>query len=154
MKKCMTLVILSLITLMVSAQTDFSGKWKLNKEKSTLNEQFSMAPPEMIIVHTGNDMDVEKHVSFDGNEFTIKDKYTLDGKECINQGMMDTKKKSTAVFSEDKTSLTIISKMSMDDGSDMTIKEVYLIENGNLVLNSSSSSSWGEMKEKMVYDKQ
>jgi hypothetical protein len=154
MKKCITLVILSLITLIVSAQTDFSGKWKLNKEKSTLNEQFSMAPPEMIIIQAGNDMDVEKHVSFDGNEFTIKDKYTLDGNECINQGMMDTKKKSTAVFSEDKTSLTIISKMSMDDGSDMTIKEVYIIENGNLVLNSSSSSSWGEMKEKMVYDKQ
>ena len=154
MKKVMTLLVLSFIVLFVSAQPDLSGKWKLSKEKSTLNDQFSMAPSEIIISQKGNDLNVEKHASFQDNDFTMNEKYTLDGKECINDGMMDVKKKSTVRISDDKKTLTISSKMSMQDGSEMTIKEVYSLENGNLVLDSSAFSSFGDMKEKMVYEKQ
>jgi len=154
MKNLLLTLAIIVATVAASAQTDFSGKWKLNKEKSTLNEQFTMAPSEIIIVQNGNDLAVEKHASFDGNDFTINDKFTLDGKECINEGMMDTKKKSTAVFADDKTTLTITSKIPMQDGSEMTIKETYLIADGNMIINSSASSSWGEMSEKMAYDKQ
>ena len=154
MKKVITLLVLSFIVLFVSAQPDLSGKWKLSKEKSTLNDQFSMAPSEIIISQKGNDLSVEKHASFQDNDFTMNEKYTLDGKECINDGMMDVKKKSTVRISDDKKTLTISSKMSMQDGSEMTIKEVYSLENGNLVLDSSASSSFGDMKEKMVYEKQ
>jgi hypothetical protein len=153
MKKLMTILAFCVIVLAASAQPNFSGTWKLNKEKSKLNDQFSMAPSQMIITQNGNDMAVERHVSFQDNDITISDKYTLDGKECINAGMMDTQKKSVVTISEDKNSVTITSKIPMQDGAEMTIKEIYSIKDGNLIFDSSSSSSFGDMKEMVVFDK-
>jgi len=154
MKKIMTVASLLLLTIIVSAQTDFSGTWKLNKEKSKLNDQFSMAPSQLIILQAGNDMSLERNVSFQDQTMTIKDKFTLDGKECINDGMMDSKKKSVAAFSADKKVLTIDSKIPMQDGGEIAIKEVFSIVDGNLIIDSSNKSSWGDSSEKMVFDKQ
>lgn len=154
MKKFMTVAALLLLTIIASAQTDFSGKWKLNKEKSTMNSEFSMAPSELIIVQSGNEINLERHSSFQGETMIMKDKITLDGKESINSGFMDTKKKSVAVFSADKTVLTIDSKIAMEDGNEIAIKEILSIVNGNLILDSSNKSSWGDTKEKLTFDKQ
>ncbi|MCJ7449092.1 MAG: hypothetical protein MUO72_15530 [Bacteroidales bacterium] len=155
MKKTSFILTAFLISATVSAQgLDFSGTWKLNTSKSKLGAEFSMAPKEIIIAQKGNDFSVEKHSSFQDQEFTTNDKFTLDGKECLNQGWQDSQKKSTAVWSEDKKSLKIISKMSIGDGGEMTITEVYKMDGGNMVIESSSSSSFGEMTETMVYDKQ
>jgi hypothetical protein len=155
MKKISILFTAFLVSATVSAQgLDFSGTWKLNTTKSKLGAEFSMAPKEILIAQKDIDFNVEKHSSFQDQEFTIKDKFTLDGKECLNQGWQDSQKKSTAVWSEDKKSLKIISKMSIGDGGEMTITEVYKMDGGNMVIESSSSSSFGEMTETMVYDKQ
>jgi len=135
------------------AQTpDFAGSWKLNGEKSKLNAEFSFAPKEIIITQAGNDMAVEKHSSFQDQEFVTTDKLTLDGKESTNTGFQDTQKKSICTWSEDKTSLKVVSKMSIGDG-DMTITEVYKLNGGNLTIESMASSSFGDMNETMVYDK-
>jgi len=135
------------------AQTpDFAGSWKLNGEKSKLNAEFSFAPKEIIITQAGNDMAVEKHSSFQDQEFVTNDKLTLDGKESTNTGFQDTQKKSICTWSEDKTSLKVVSKMSIGDG-DMTITEVYKLNGGNLTIESMASSSFGDMNETMVYDK-
>lgn len=154
MKKIITVASLLLLTIIVSAQTDFSGTWKLNKEKSKLNDQFSMAPTQLIIVQKGNDLSLERNISFQDQNMTIQEKFTLDGKECLNNGMMDSKKKSVAVFSDDKKVLTIDSKIPMQDGAEIAIKEVFSIVNGNLVIDSSNKSSWGDTTEKMTFDKQ
>jgi hypothetical protein len=132
---------------------DFSGNWKLNKSKSKLGDQFSMAPSILIAAQSGNDFNVEKHISFQDQEMTTKEKYTLDGKESINPGFQDSQKKSTAVWSGDKNSLTITSKLPMGD-NDMTTIEVYKIVDGNLVIESKMSSSFGENNETMVFEKQ
>jgi hypothetical protein len=154
MKKLMTFTALLLFTLVVSAQTDFSGKWKLNKEKSTLNTEFSMAPSQIMVVQNGNEINLEKHANFQGESFIMKEKYTLDGKECVNPGMMDSKKKSVALLSSDKKVLTIESKIPMQDGGEIATKEIFSIVDGILILESSSKSSWGDMSEKMAFDKQ
>ena len=155
MKKTVFLLATFLVSVTASAQLlDFSGNWKLNTSKSKLGDQFSMAPKEIIVAQKDNDFNVEKHSSFQDQEFTINDKFTLDGKECINPGWQDTQKKSTAVWSEDKMSLKITTKMSMGDGGEMTIVEVYKMDGSNMVIESSSSSSFGDMAETMVYDKQ
>jgi len=154
MKKLMTVASLLLLTIIVSAQTDFSGTWKLNKEKSTLNAEFSMAPTQLIIVQKGNDLSLERNISFQDQTMTIQEKFTLDGKECLNNGMMDSKKKSVATFLDDKKVLTIESKIPMQDGAEIAIKEVFSIVNGNLVIDSSNKSSWGDTTEKMTFDKQ
>jgi hypothetical protein len=155
MKKTVLFFAALLISVIVSAQgVDFSGKWKLNSSKSKLNDQFSMAPKDIIVEQTGNDLNLEKHSSFQDQDFTTKDKITLDGKECINAGWQDSKKKSVAVWSDDKTSLKITSKIPMNDDNEMTIIEVYKMDGSNLIIESSASSSFGDLAETMFYDKQ
>ncbi|MBV5311659.1 MAG: hypothetical protein JZU47_00090 [Prolixibacteraceae bacterium] len=98
MKKTFIFGALLLISTIVSAQgLDFSGNWKLNRSISKLNDQFSMAPKEIILAQKDNDFNVERHSTFQDRDFTIKDKFTLDGKESINPGWQDTQKKSTAI---------------------------------------------------------
>jgi hypothetical protein len=154
MKKTSLFLLLALCSAILYSQSDFSGSWKLNSSQSKLNAEFSFAPAEIIITQNGNDLNVEKHSSWQGENFTINDKYTLDGKECVNTGFQDTQKKSTANWSEDKKSLTIASKLVMGDGGEMTITEVYKIDGKNFVLSSKASSSYGDLEETMVYDKQ
>ncbi len=152
MKKFLLSVLAVILTTSLFAQVDLSGNWKLNTSKSKLGEQFSMAPKTIVVSQKSNDMSVEKHSEFQGNEFTSTDKYTLDGKECVNKGFMDTEKKSTAVWSGDKKSLTVTSKIPMQ-GETMTITEIYSMENGSMVIKSKASSSYGDMEETQVYDK-
>lgn len=154
MKKLLLIFAAVIFSSAIFAQgPDFSGAWKLNTTKSTLGAEFSMAPKDVIIVQNGNDMSVEKHSEFQGQEFVSTDKLTLDGKESTNTAFQDMQKKSTCAWSDDKTSLKVVSKMSMGDGGDITINEVYKLDGGNLVIESTSSSSFGDMSEKMVFDK-
>ena len=154
MKKIALLSASLLISAIISAQgSDFTGSWKLNSAKSKLNAEFSFAPKEIIIDQKGNDLKVEKHSIFQDQSFTTNDKLTLDGKECINPGWQDTQKKSTSVWSDDRKSLKITSKIPIGDG-DITTVEVYKLDGANLVIESSSSSSYGDMSETIVYDKQ
>jgi len=155
MKKVKFLLAALLITTVATAQTvNFSGSFKLNTSKSKLNQEFSMAPKEIIILQNGNDLNVEKHSSFRDQDFITKDKFTLDGKECINPGWQETQKKSTAVWSDDKKSLKITSKFPMNDGGEMVIVEIYKMDSNNMIIESSSSSSFGDMAETIAYDKQ
>ncbi|QGY42786.1 hypothetical protein GM418_03705 [Maribellus comscasis] len=154
MKKTIYLLVMLFGATLVSAQgIDFSGTWKLNRSESKLGDQFSMAPNEIIVIHKINEMDIEKHSSFQGQNFTTKDNLTLDGRECVNVGFMDTEKKSTAVWSDDEKMLTITSKIPMQ-GETMTIVEVYKMDGKNMVIEVSASSSYGDMSEMMVYNKQ
>jgi len=154
MKKTAIFLALLIVSALTYAQKiDFSGKWTLNSSKSKLNEEYTFAPKEIIIVQKDNDLKVERHSSFQGEDFTINDKFTLDGKECVNTGWQDTEKKSNAVWSEDKTSLKISSKLIMGDGGELTIVEVYKMNEGNMIVESSASSSYGDLAETMVYDK-
>jgi hypothetical protein len=145
---------LTLFSVSLMAQSNFSGTWKLDREKSTLNEQFSMAPNQMILSQTDNELSSQRKSSFQGQDFDMSEKYTLDGKECINSGFMDTKKKSVATWNEDKSILKIISKIPMQDGNEMTLTETYQLENSMLKVIAQVSSSFGDGSETFVFDKQ
>ncbi len=155
MSKIVFLLAILLGSVIVSAQAiDFSGNWKLDKETSKLNDQFSMAPKDIIVAQSDNDFNVERHSSFQDNDFTINDKFTLDGKECINPGWQDTEKKSTAIWADDKQSLKITTIFPMGDNGEMTIVEVYKLDGENLIIETSASSSFGDVAERMVFNKQ
>jgi hypothetical protein len=154
MKKALLFFLASMISFAISAQvSDFSGNWKLNSSKSKINEQFSMAPGLITIVQSGNDMSVEKHTEFQGQEMVFTDKYTLDGKECVNPGFMDTQKKSVLSWDNDTKTLKVVSKIVMNDGNEININEIYKIDESGMVIESSSTSSFGDMSETMIYDK-
>lgn len=154
MKKLVVVIVMAVATLAASAQPNFSGNWKLNTSKSKLNDQWSMAPKSIDINQSGNQLGVDKHVSFQDNDLTISDKFTLDGKECINQGWGDREKKSTVKWSDNNKSLIINTTISMRDGGTMTTRETYSMDGDALVLDSHASSSYGELEERMVYEKQ
>jgi hypothetical protein len=155
MKKIRFILAAFLISSVATAQVvNFSGTWKLNSSKSKLGDQFSMAPKEIIITQGDNELNVERHSNFQDQEFTTKDKFSLDGKECVNTGWQETKKKSTMTWSEDKKSLKCNTKFPMNDGNEMIINEVYKMDGSNMIIESSASSSFGDMSETMVYDKQ
>ena len=84
----------------------------------------------------------------------IEPKFTLDGKECVNPGWQDTQKKSTAVWSDDKSSLKITTKFPMGDNGEMTVVETYKLDSGNLIIETMASSSFGEVAETQVFEKQ
>jgi len=154
MKKTLFIFAAFILSAAAIAQgINLNGSWKLNNEKSKLNAEFTFAPKEVIITQSGNDLTVEKHSSFQDQEFTTTDKLTLDGKECINPGFQDSQKKSICTWSEDKATLKIISKIPMGDGDEMTITEIYKMDGSSMVIESNASSSYGELVETMVYDK-
>jgi hypothetical protein len=155
MKKFKLLTAALIISSVAAAQTlNFSGSYKLNADKSKLNQEFTMAPKEITIKQDGNDLNVEKHLNFQDQEYITKDKITLDGKECVNPGWQETQKKSTAVWSDDKKSLKIISKFPMNDGGEVIITEVYKMDGTNMVIESSATSSYGDLAETMVFERQ
>lgn len=155
MKKILYLIVFSLISVSSMAVVpDFTGTWNLNKGKSTLNDQYSMAPHQLILAQTADVLDVEKHATWQDQPYTIKDKLTLDGKESINPGWQDSQKKSTAVWSDDQKVLTVTSKIPMQDGNEMVIIETYQKEADNLKVMVTATSSFGEMSETYLFDKQ
>ena len=155
MKNLFYLIVNVLFAITSFAQSpDFAGNWKLNSGKSKLGVEFSVAPLEIIISQSDNELKVEKHSNFNGQEFITKDSFTLDGKESINPGIQDTQKKSTATWSEDKLSLKIISKMSSSEMGEISITEIFKMTENNMVIELSASSSYGELTETEVYDKQ
>jgi hypothetical protein len=153
-KMTLLLSIIMCASIAHSQTTDFTGTWKLNNSLSKLNAEFTFAPGEIIIAQNGNEIKVEKHSSFQGENFTINEKFTLDGKECINEGFQGGEKKSTAKWSDDKKSLSISTKLTMGDGNEMTLTEVYKMDNKNMVIATKASSSYGDVEESMAYDKQ
>jgi hypothetical protein len=155
MKKMTLLVIMIMLAQIGYSQTpDFTGTWKLNSSLSKLNAEFTFAPNELIIDLKGNDIKVEKHSSFQGENFTINEKFTLDGKECINEGFQGGEKKSKAIWSDDKKTLTVSTKLTMGDGNEMTLTEIYKLDKKNLIISTKASSSYGDVEETMGYDRQ
>ncbi len=153
MKQVFLISAVLFLAFSAKAQKQFTGTFEIDRSKSTLNEQFSMAPNKLIIKVSKKDFQIERFSSFQGNSFTMTDKYSLDGKECTNQGFMDTTKKSVAVWSKKDKKLTVTSKIPMQDGGEVSITEVYTKEGDNLILDSKASSSFGDMNEKMVFVK-
>ncbi len=154
MKKLVFTLAAVLVASLAMAQTDFSGSWKLNASKSKVGEM-SFAAKELTLVQKDNVLTVESVTSFQDQEMKNSEKYTLDGKESINTGMMDMQRKSTAVWSADKTTLTVTSKMDMQ-GQTMTTSETYKLNAGSLEVEfaiSMPNMPEGGMKETRVYDK-
>jgi hypothetical protein len=154
MKPIFCLLFLTVVSFTSMSQVNFSGNWKINTSKSTLNTEFSMAPDQLILTQSDSILTVERHSNFQGESLTFTDKIYLDGKESINTGWMDSKKKSIAAWSDDKVSLKISTKIPMEGGDEMKLTETFQLDNGMLKIVSVTSSSWGESSETYLLDKQ
>jgi hypothetical protein len=117
--------IASLTTNAQGGKANFAGTWTLNAEKSTP----APAPPAggqgggqgggrggfgggpFVATQEANLLSVSRtRNGQDGTPVTTVTKYTLDGKECVNT-MGQNEAKSTATWSADGKSLTIVTKL-------------------------------------------
>jgi hypothetical protein len=155
------LLILFMIPAGSFAQTaaNFSGTWVYNESKSNLGEGgFRMVSQKLVITQEANAFSIERaFTNQNGEERKTSEKYTLDGKESKNP-VFNTEKKSKATWSADKQALTVNSIMVLEmNGEKNEIKttEVYTLGDAGktLAVNSTSTSSRGERKATLVYEK-
>ena len=177
MKKKVTMQILSLtvvfaflcMPLAVNAQgskANFAGKWALNATKSDMGQPpqgqgqgggMRMGGGEFTATQEANLLTVERtRTGQDGQAVTTKSLYTLDGKVSVNTTARG-ESKSTATWSVDGKSLTIVTTRSFErDGqtTEMKTTEVWSLTNPTtLSVASTMNTPNGERKTTMVYDK-
>ena len=153
------LVSLSLLSGRLYAQPNFSGSWALNESKSTLGDGPRMSPTSMTINQQEGLISIDLvRPSFDGGDINISEKYTLDGKESVNQGMMDSSVKTITTWSDDKKELRfakiIVFEMN-GDTMEMKITDVWgLSDDGKtLTVKSEMTSQMGDINLVLIYDK-
>jgi hypothetical protein len=163
MKKCVlnsmkllsvTIVLVLFAPVMIHGQAgkaNFAGTWSFNEEKSTLPQ--GGGGPRMggnlTVVQEANLL-TQTRIGQDGTPRIAK--YTLDGKESLNT-TRGGESKSTAKWSADGKTLTIITKMTYE-GNERTSTSVWsLINEKTLSIASTRQGQEGEVKTTLIYDK-
>jgi hypothetical protein len=153
------LISLSLLSGSLFAQPNFSGSWALNESKSTLGDGPRMSASSMTIDQQEGLISIDLvRPSFDGGDVSSSEKYTLDGKESVNQGMMDSSVKTITTWSDDKKELRFAKTILFDmngDTMELKIKDVWSISDDGqtLTVKSAMSSQMGDINLVLVYDK-
>lgn len=154
----LAVVLALVIPEMLQAQAgkaNFAGTWALNADKSTLpggggggggprmgGGNFTVAQDANVLTQTRTGQDGTERVT----------KYTLDGKESVNSSGRG-ESKSTATWSPDGKSLTIVTKSSFN-GNERTSTSVWTLTDAKtLSIVSTRQGQNGEVKTTMVYDK-
>jgi len=159
-------IALSAIILLTSANqtgmvaVNFTGEWKLNEQKSELGEFGDRFAPKKLKIDSKNDsLSCERTLTSEsGEEIKSMLKLTFDGKETEGVVFGNSKRKSTAKWSDDGQSLLINSIIFFDQNgqtNEIKVNEIWkLTDNGNsLAIESNSSSSFGDNSMKLVYEK-
>lgn len=138
-KPFLTLLILLFIlsAYTISAQKpDFSGEWKLNKEKSVIadNQLFLFS----IIIKLKPDSMLTTRVYENGNgeQYPFDENLSLDGKEC-KVVIYDMPRTSTATRTDTSGSIMIASTTTFNGNNgeeDMTAKETWKFDNEGQML--------------------
>ncbi|MCI0494211.1 hypothetical protein L0Z72_04320 [candidate division KSB1 bacterium] len=150
---------------------NFSGEWTLNAEKSDMGAPrggdrpgdregrrggMGMGAAKMTVEQKDNELLVETlRQNRDGEEFSIKSTYTLDGKKSKNDSNFGTRV-STAKWSKDGKTLTIESTMTMfrdDQEFTMESTEKWSLDENMLIIETTRSTPMGERTSKAMYDR-
>jgi hypothetical protein len=155
----MALILLPLSMSGQGSKTNFSGTWTYNAEKSTQSQGQGMGRSggDLTVKQEGNLLTVDRTFQGrDGGAMTMSSKYTLDGKESVNQSRMGDSK-SVATWSADGKTLTIKTTRTMTrEGQSRTMNstEVWTLTDAKtLSIESTMPSQNGERKVTSVYNK-
>lgn len=139
---------------------NFSGDWKLNKDKSDLGQFADYATTSIKAVETNDSISISRTApSFQGGENTTTETIPFDGKEAHSKLFGESTKTSTMKWSDDGQTFTITYKLMLDfNGQQTEINgtETWSLSDGGktLTLDSKSSSSFGDLSTKAIYEKQ
>jgi hypothetical protein len=151
----MLAIIMPAMTNAQAGKANFAGNWTLNAENSTAPQggggggggqrgggSFVATQEANLLTQTRTSQDGTTRVT----------KYTLDGKESVNT-TGGGESKSTATWSADGKSLTIVTKSNFN-GNERTSTAVWSLVNATtLQIVSTRQGQDGEVKTTMVYDK-
>jgi hypothetical protein len=141
-------------------KTNFSGDWKLNESKSDLGQFGRFAVKSIKADQKDESISISRtQASFNGDDMTTTETLSFDGKETETTIFENSKRKSTAKWSDDGKNLTVNYALLLDfNGQTTEIKgtETWTLSDDgkNLTVNINSSSPQGEFSWKAVYDKQ
>lgn len=139
---------------------NFSGDWKLNEGKSDLGQFANYATRSIKTMQDNDSITIARTApSFNGDDFTSHETLTFDGKECQSNLFGESKKMASVKWADDGQSFTITYKLMLDFNGqqneiDGTEKWSMADDGKTLVLENNSSSSFGDLSTKAVYDKQ
>jgi hypothetical protein len=139
---------------------NFSGEWKLNEGKSELGQFANFATRTIKANQTNDSIQIARTApSFTGEDYTTTETLSYDGKETESSLFGNSKKKASSKWSDDGQSLTITYTLSLDfngQTTEISGKEKWTLSDGGktLTLENNSSSSFGDLSTKSVYEKQ
>jgi hypothetical protein len=140
-------------------KANFSGEWKLNESKSDLGQSAAWAPRKIKVEQKDDVITITKTApSFAGGDVTMAETLPFDGKEVETTVYENSKRKATGKWSDDGQTFTITFNIMFDfSGQTMEVKgtEAWVLADGGktLVTQINSSSSYGEVQAKAVYEK-
>jgi hypothetical protein len=144
---------------MLKGKVDFTGKWALNEEKSTLGEFRGFSALALMVKQEKDAMQIERtRMGRDGETRTQSENLTTDGNKNMDEGENRTTA-SVATWSKDGKSLSIQYDIEFNrQGETFTMKrsEVWTLDETGKVLTiqSNSTSQRGETSVTLVYDKE
>ena len=147
----------TLLSFRPVAHPNFSGAWVLNEQKTTYGPNARAVAKKLTIAASEKGMTLVRVAnSRDGQEFTTSETLTFDGKETESTSFGNSKKKSTALWSEDGQVLNVNSTITFEvNGNtiEATVKEVWKMSGEMLTINSEGTSSFGHTSAQAVYDR-
>ena len=158
------LVLLLAPTVLLSFRTlpekaNFTGEWKLNEGKSDLGQFAQFAPRTIKVDQKADSITITKIApSFNGDDVTLTETLPFDGKEVESTVFGSSKRKASAKWSDDGQTLTITFNIMFDfNGQQTEVKgtETWTLAEGGktLISQNNSSSSFGDVAAKGVYEK-
>lgn len=138
-------------------KADFSGEWKLNKEKSVLADGQLFLSKITIQLKSDSLLTTRVYENPNGEEYPFDENLSLDGKEC-KIDIYNMPRASKATRSDADGSIMIASTTTFNGGNgqeDMTAKETWKLENEGqvLTLEFTNKMSENESTGKYFYNK-
>jgi hypothetical protein len=156
-----TMLALFILPAKINAQTtktNFAGTWAFNESKSILGEggNFRRAS-QLTVIQDGNTLSVARvRTNQNGETTTTTEKFTLDGKECVNDNGRGPSK-AVVTWSADGKALNFAITRTFDrNGETTTVKstEIWTLKDAvTLSILSTFTMQDQEIKTTLVYDK-
>jgi hypothetical protein len=142
----------------VSGQKDnFSGEWKLNKEKSALTDTQLFLSKITILLKSDSLLTTRTYENGNGEEYPFDEKLSLDGKDCkIVVFNMPRTSKATLSDADKSIKITSATTFTGNNGEeDMTADETWKLENDGqfLTLSFSNKMSGNDMTGKYYFER-
>ncbi len=140
-------------------QTNFSGEWKLNTDKSDLGQMANFAVTSLKVDQANEAITIARTApTFQGDESTTTETVTFDGKTSETKIFGESTKKSSIKWDESGKTFTLTFTLNLDfNGQQMVVEGTEkwsLSDDGKiLTLETNSTSDFGDMSTTAVYDK-